>query len=318
HTTPSPPINRHQCHSWWRSEPGKGAAGSGPFHERCPNRQCSLTTRESKRLPEVKPTPHHSQQVWGITDKPGIAEVVGCTGFARSRACKSPLASATGRSTLEYSFQQVRHHICVFRGNDLLNLHRAPFEDFSLLVYDSLDRERRYSQSLVGQRAERHSHLKGCHFSSSQDQRRIQRQRADKSQAPGCLADGFDTHLLSDASGCGIERHLQGATKSYRPQVFVFVIPRTPLLILIEPGEGSVLNQRGWEKTAFSRLAFLGQGSEVDNRFEDRSRLTMCLRDAIELRPLVVAPANQSANFPSLRLHSDQTRLQAFLRLGSP
>jgi len=180
-------------------------AGCGPFHELCPNRQCSLTTRESKRLTEIKPDPHHSQQVWGITDKPGIAEVVGCAGFARSRAFKSPLASAVGRSTLEYSFQQVRHHICVFRGNDLLNLHGAPFEGFSLLVYDSLDRQWRYSQSLVGQRAERHSHLKGCHFSRSQDQRRIRRQRADKSQTTSGLTDGLDAYLLSDPSSCGIE-----------------------------------------------------------------------------------------------------------------
>src|SRR5918999_3990521 len=124
------------------------------------------------------------------------------------------------------------------------------------------------------------------------------------------IAHAPDAHVSRDSRRCRIKRLLKGAPKRYGAVELVVVVTRLPLLAIIIPGKRRVVHLTHGGKLP-AVVASIHQRCEVDEWLEDRAWLPLGLKNAVELRLLIVAPTRHRLDLSGLRAYHDNGPFEA-------
>src|SRR4029077_2910888 len=103
-----------------------------------------------------------------------------------------------------------------------------------------------------------------------------------------------------DPCGGGIQGFFERKFQSDVAEKAIFVIVRRPTHVAVLPGELSIVDIASREKFLGSTFEGLFESGCIGNYLECGARLSLRLRNAIELALLIVAAADHRANFSTL------------------
>ena len=267
------------------------------------------------RFTLIEPDPHHGQEFGCIAGEPRVAVVVGRAGLARRGVQEAAPAGAGAGAVFDRGSEEMGQQIRRVGIDPLFRAQPVFLDDRAGAAGNPGYGRRRDERALIGQRAVGDPDVERRDLDRPQRKGRIGRERSGEAESKRGLARRFQADLLSDARRGSVHGAGQRRLQTDEAVVPISVIARAPLLILVEPRKGRVLDEPRRQIPAVLPFPLVLDRGEKHDRFEDRTGLPVRLGDAVELRVLIVAAADHRQDMAGLRLDGDQARLQLLVRL---